>query len=74
MDAVRIEKVQALNSAIENFNACYDKPLWGSAPDGDVRAAEMLEYLIEHPELSSIAAEVARLNSFLSISHKKAAR
>ena len=66
MNSARIEKIQRLNEAIQNFNSCYEKPLWGSCPDGDVRAEQLLEYLIEHPELSEIAEKIDKLNSELS--------
>jgi len=64
MDKKKIEKVQKLAKEIDNFKDCYkDCVLWGSALDGDVKAEQILAWLIEYPYMAEIAANIKRLDT-----------
>ncbi len=64
MDKKKIENVQKLAKEIENFTDCYQAcVLWSSCPDGDVKAESMLAWLIEHPYMAEIAANIKKLGT-----------
>lgn len=56
-----IEKAEKLAAAIANFRSCYaDCKLWGSSPDGDVKAERLIEWLIENPHIPEIADDIRK--------------
>jgi hypothetical protein len=67
MNSESIVKIQQLSSQIENFNECYKYNVLYGSVDGDVTSEALLAYLIEHPELSSIAADIDNLQAKLGI-------
>ena len=61
MKAQDIEKAEKLAGAIRNFRECYSScVLWGSAPDGDVKAERLIEWLIENPHMAEIANDIRK--------------
>jgi hypothetical protein len=57
-----IKRSKELAREVENFNGLYSTcTLWGSVPDGDVRADQLLAWMIENPGLAEIAADIAKL-------------
>lgn len=57
-----IEKAEKLADAIKNFKNAYSScVLWGSAPDGDVRPEQLIEWLVENPHMAEIAAEIHKM-------------
>lgn len=61
MKAKDIEKAEQLASAIRNFRECYSQcVLHGSSPDYDVKAAQLIEWLIENPHMAQIADDIKR--------------
>jgi hypothetical protein len=56
-----IEKAEKLAAEIQNFRDCYAScVLWGSAPDGDVKAEKLIEWMIENPHMAQIAEEIRK--------------
>ena len=61
MKAENIEKAEKLADAIKNFRDCYRScVLWGSAPDGDVKADRLIEWLIENQHMAEIANDIRK--------------
>lgn len=57
------EKAVKLGDAINNFKDCYKNcTLWGSAPNGDVIAEKMIEWLLENTHMLDIAKEIEELS------------
>jgi len=62
MKAHDIEKAEKLAGLIRNFRDCYEScVLWGSSPDGDVKAERLIEWLIENQHMAEIAADIRKL-------------
>lgn len=58
----QIEQALRLGNAIDNFKDCYEScVIWGSAPDGDVKAEKMIEWLIENEHMMDIAKKISEL-------------
>ncbi|UCS82829.1 hypothetical protein vBYenSP400_39 [Yersinia phage vB_YenS_P400] len=57
------EKAVKLGDAINHFKKCYeDCTLWGSAPDGDIIAEKMIEWLLENTHMMDIAKQIDELS------------
>lgn len=58
----KIESSEKVARAVENFRGMYAGCiLWGSIPDGDVKAEVLLAWMVENPELAAIAETIRDL-------------
>jgi hypothetical protein len=60
---MKLEQVEKISEAINNFKACYDGNEISGVRDGPVDAIALIEFLIEHPELAQIAEQINQLQN-----------
>lgn len=59
-----IERCAKLTRAVENFRDMYAGCiLWGSVPDGDVKADVLIAWMVENPEMAVIAETIRELSA-----------
>jgi hypothetical protein len=62
MDRERIERLQMLNSEIQNFKDCYHScELWGDR-DEAVAPERLISFLIENPHFQQMADKIKKLD------------
>ena len=61
MTSQEIQKIQKLNSEIENFRDCYEGiELYGEV-ESFVSVEKLIEFLIENPHLADIAKNISKI-------------
>ena len=63
MKQEKIETIQKISKEIDNFNACYKDCKLYSNQYGDIKANTILSWLMEHPHMAEIAANIKKMEA-----------